>query len=395
MNEASSLTIAHVMGYFMPGLGYQENHLPFAQAAAGHRVHIVTGDRHIPHPDYNAIYGPQLGPRMVGPGVSRMGEVTLLRLPVAFESARRQNPALSGLVEAIADLKPDIIHLHGVTPLTSLQVMASTLHRHHAIVCDHHLCAFNMQPWTALKRAYYALFRLAVLPALSGRVKAWLPISDDAGRVLADCLGITGSNVTVNPLGVDCATFRRSPALGAEWRRRNGLPEGRPLIVHAGKLEPRKNVHVLVEAFRRCSLDATLAIAGGGSAEYLDALRAVADERVVFLPFQPHGELPGLYNAADLGVWPGDDSITIGEARGCGLPMVLTDGSMWVEPAGSRCRWLVGRGATSPLAAVLDRFSACSEDERQSIAKTVADTLSWTVVAGQSVDIYRRAMRRG
>ncbi len=380
------------MGYFMPGLGYQENHLPFAQAALGHRVHILTGDRYVPHPDYDTIYRPHLGPRHVGVGISRVGEVAIHRLAVPFESVRRQNPALTGLVALLHDLRPDVIHLHGVTPLVSLQVMASGLHRHAAIVCDHHLCAFNLEPWTPLKRAYYALFRLAVLPVLRGRVKAWLPISDDARQVLAARLGISGPTVTVNPLGVDCTAFHRSAEAGTNWRRRHGLSEGRPLVVHAGKIEPRKNVHLLVEAFCRTPLDASLAIVGGGPAAYLDSLRTLADSRVVFLPFQPHDELPGLYNAADLGVWPGDDTITIAEARGCGLPVVLTEASMWAGPAGDRMRRLVPRGDVDALAGDLAAFSPAAEDERQAIAADISARLSWQNIAAQSIAIYRSVL---
>jgi hypothetical protein len=42
------MKIVHVMNWYIPNMGYQENILPAEQKKLGHEVYIITSDR-IPH----------------------------------------------------------------------------------------------------------------------------------------------------------------------------------------------------------------------------------------------------------------------------------------------------------------------------------------------------------
>jgi glycosyltransferase involved in cell wall biosynthesis len=400
----AKLTIAHVMGYYAPGLGYQENFLPFEQAALGHDVHIVTGDRYMPHPSYETVYAPRLGPRIVGAGTSAERGVTVHRLAVPFEAERRANPWLSGSPALLARLAPDVVHLHGVTPLSSVAVILSAVARRCALVCDHHLCRFNMAPFHRVKRIYYALARALYVPLARRRVRAWLPINEDAAGVLADVLGIGDGGVHINRLGVDTARFRRDSALGQAWRQAHGIAPDAPLIVHAGRLENRKGLDRLIAAFARAfpagSSDAVLALVGDGEAAVQAALRAQADaleisDRVRFPGMLRHEDLPALFNAADAGAWPGDPSITLIEGLGCGLPMIISDPPGLAYVAGCPGVETVQGDGIDPLAAALSRQSGRSADEREAIAAACAARLGWPAIAAESVAIYRAAIAAG
>src|ERR1700754_1072049 len=141
----------------MPGLGYQENHLPFAQAALGHDVHIVTADR--PVPDARLAATASEDAQHYRPGRSSHHGVTLHRLPVIFEISRRNNLCLRGLARTLDTIGPDVVHLHGVTPFTTLQVLLGPQRSRRAVLVDHHLCHFNLHPWTPVKRAWYWCWR--------------------------------------------------------------------------------------------------------------------------------------------------------------------------------------------------------------------------------------------
>jgi glycosyltransferase involved in cell wall biosynthesis len=43
------------------------------------------------------------------------------------------------------------------------------------------------------------------------------------------------------------------------------------------------------------------------------------------LPFRPHRELPPYYRAADIGVWPTQESMSMLDAAACGLPIIVND----------------------------------------------------------------------
>jgi glycosyltransferase involved in cell wall biosynthesis len=397
--DSGGLVIAHVMGYYMPGLGYQENFLPFEQQAVGNQVHIITGDRYAPHPAYASVYGDQFGPRIVGKGEQIDRGVLIHRLPVPFELTRRNNPWIGGLSDQLNQIKPDIIHLHGVTPLSSLQTILSGKARQWTLVCDHHLCQFNLEPFTLLKRIYYATFRLLLSRYAQKRVTGWLPINEDARMVLASPLGISGTNVHINRLGVDTNSFQPNEVVRKRYRNENGISPDQKLIIFAGKVEPRKRLEDLLIAVATAfpgaeQANAILAIFGGGDETYLKTLGAQAgtlgiQNIVRFHPMQPHDQLPAIFNAADIGVWPGDAAITAIEALSCGLHIILPSNPGLSYVANCSGATEFPRGNTAALAKILASAAGVPGTNRNQIATSCANKLGWQAIARDSISIYK------
>jgi glycosyltransferase involved in cell wall biosynthesis len=129
--------------------------------------------------------------------------------------------------------------------------------------------------------------------------------------------------------GVDTRFFHPERQ-GARWRMRFGVPEGRALVLHVGRLAPEKNLEVLIEAFRlaRRALGdhrATFVVAGDGPR------RALVDARLPWarrLGFLDRADLADLYAAADCCVLP-SASETCGlvalEALATGVPVIAAN----------------------------------------------------------------------
>ncbi|MEU7582899.1 glycosyltransferase family 4 protein [Streptomyces sp. NPDC041068] len=170
----------------------------------------------------------------------------------------------------------------------------------------------------------------------------------------ADCVTYLGES-TRNPVrwamdpgvrferlvpGVDAEGF--GPGLdGWPVRERYGLGDGRPVILCAARLVPRKGQDTLIEALpmvRRAVADATLLLVGAGPDESrlrrLAAEYGVADD-VVFAGGHPHGAMPSFYAAGDAFAMPcrtrrgGMEVEGLGivflEAAAAGLPVVAGD----------------------------------------------------------------------
>lgn len=196
---------------------------------------------------------------------------------------------------------------------------------------------------TFLRRA------LQEIPRAVNEADAVITVSQNSKRDLQTLLEVPESRITVIPeapeehfvpLDRDICRMRVS--------RRYGL-QG-PFILNVGGFSRRKNLPRLVEAFavlcRAASLPHRLVLVGrpgGGSytrcQEVADRLK-VAD-RVVFPGFVAPEDLPSLYNAADLFVFP---SLYEGfglpplEAMACGVPVIAANTSSLPEVVGEAAR---------------------------------------------------------
>ena len=325
------MRIVHVMGYYQSGLGYQENWLPFEQRALGHDVAIVCADRLWPVPNFDEtlgrIVGDRFGPRA---GVTEERGVQIHRLRVLRESVAHAQVLLRGLAGHVQSLAPDVVHLHGVTAPTTHQIVFSGVRAR--LVADSHTCTSNLEPFGWKKRLYYGLYAGGLGRVLAARIRRFLAVCDDARDVLVDHCGVPADRVFVNALGADDARFSPSAEARRRTRAALGVADDDALVIYAGKFNAGKDLEVLLDAYGGLGNDVgptTLLLLGNGARDYEAALRARAAAlpperaaRVRFHDLVPNAELPDFYNAADLGVWPGDPSNTIQEATMCGVPVV-------------------------------------------------------------------------
>jgi len=133
-----------------------------------------------------------------------------------------------------------------------------------------------------------------------------------------------GARVRFIPNGVE----RRKTA-PPDAIRAFGIGE-RDYFLYAGRLSPEKGLECLIEAHRRAGGATRLVIAGGSSysERYIEQLRRVAGERVVFTGFQTGRTLEELYSNALAFVLPSHMeglSVALLEALSYGLPVITSD----------------------------------------------------------------------
>ena len=158
----------------------------------------------------------------------------------------------------------------------------------------------------------------------------------DLARSVLDALGRRDAAEVVRtvPLGTDPSQFR--PGLDAQRARDRYAMEGGPWVLTVARLEWHKGIDTVIKslpAVRAAHPRVRYAIAGTGprlaQLETLAREMGVADI-VRFLGFVPDGDLPGLYNAADLYVGASRRyelmaegfGISLVEASACGLAVV-------------------------------------------------------------------------
>ncbi|HEY7380819.1 MAG TPA: glycosyltransferase family 1 protein [Gaiella sp.] len=124
------------------------------------------------------------------------------------------------------------------------------------------------------------------------------------------------------------------PGLGSGFVPEGPSAElGRPYVLGVGTLEPRKNLGMLVSAWRLLDDDLALALAGGEGW----GADVTSDPRVVRLGYVGDKALPRLYRGASVFVYPSrfeGFGIPIVEAMACGTPVVASSHPSLDEAAG-------------------------------------------------------------
>ncbi len=146
--------------------------------------------------------------------------------------------------------------------------------------------------------------------------------------------GLKNDDLFWVPHAVDTTRFAEMDGAedkAARWRHELGIPSEAPVVLFAGKLEPKKAPDVLIEAF--LGLDtrkAHLVLVGSGPMEESLHHRTEEHSRVHFLGFQNQSEMPVVYRIGDVFVLPSRGpgetwGLAVNEAMACGRAVVVSD----------------------------------------------------------------------
>lgn len=182
------------------------------------------------------------------------------------------------------------------------------------------------------------------------RLSAWraariITVSHFSKHEIVARYGIPADKVIVTPGGVDLDVF--TPVADQEHLRaiRTRYGTSDRFILYVGTIQPRKNLVRLVKAFGMLKageeVPHKLVMAGKPGWMYDDVYATVHElglqEEVIFTGYVPDADLPALYSAAELFVYP---SLCEGlgrpvlEAMACGTPALASNTSAFPEVLG-------------------------------------------------------------
>lgn len=393
------MRIVHAVDYLMPTLGYQEMLLPKWNARHGHETHIVTSDRYSLIPNYDQIFGPLLGPRILTPGTTTIEGVQVHRLPTRIEFSGRV--WLAGLTRKIAELAPDAVFVHGTSSPMAVRLAWWAKRARVALIMDNHM-TFSSRRHSLAGRGYYPLLRWITRTVLVPGSYRFVGVAQECCDFLAQAQAVPAERIEMLPLGIDPDLFHPDDAAGAAFRRENGIPANARVVLQTGKITPDKGADLLAEAMAplmATAPDIVLLLVGSGPPAYIARVReklnthGVAD-RLVIHPLVPVEKLAGVFAAADLCVFARAASLSCLEAAACARPVLMSD-----MPIG-RWRASMGVGLTfaaehvSDLRAVIAAMLGDAEARQrlgQAARQSVAAHFSYDVIASQSEKLLDRA----
>lgn len=317
--------------WFSENMGYVENKLPPALANLGCEVHVVTSDMNIyaTNSELYKIYEPYLGPAFVDPGVKQMDGFMLHRIP---HYATKYGVGLKGLREKFAEIKPDIVYLFEINTEHTLQVINLKNEFGYKIFTESrlHLSVYT-PPRGFVKRIVHYFTDRAKWKAAGLHFEKCYPVAPDVFYVIQKYFGQRKSKCFLSSLAVDTDLFKPITT-DAERIARQQLRERLKfspediVCIYTGRFTDEKGTILLAQAIDNLHKQGKTKFKGfflgTGSASYEEKI--LAHRGCCIHPFVQSNELVRFYHAADLGVWPKQESTSQLDAAACGLPIIIS-----------------------------------------------------------------------
>jgi glycosyltransferase involved in cell wall biosynthesis len=250
--------------------------------------------------------------------------------------------------------------------------------------------ALRQKSWR--KAPYLALYeRRNLASAACLRALTRHEVEDYRNAGIKGSVAIVPNGVTI-PLESDSALlYQKFPDL-----------RSRRIVLYLGRLHRKKGIDLLCRAWSRTAPkfpDAVLFIAGPDSEGTLSHLRSIVADagiasRVIFAGMLSGPLKWSALAAAEIFVLPSHSegfSVSIVEAMGMGVPVIVTRQCWFPEVAENACGWIIEPDVDEAAKALAQGLSMSQNERvaRQANARNLVETrYSWTVVGQMMVQVY-------
>jgi glycosyltransferase involved in cell wall biosynthesis len=240
-----------------------------------------------------------------------------------------------GLRNKLQEIRPDIVQTEAAIGWLPLDAAMFKLQLGYKLFTGSHYHA-SVFPLANRKHHLWDPERLRVIMSrsLPGRAVSQLatkcyPTSDDCADVAVRFFGVQRNKIEVCPLGVDLDIFRPIQQEGdarerQELRAQLGFADDEIVCIYTGRFSQAKNPLLLAKAIDELAARGEpyrgLFVGNGTQGDEIQQQRNCCVH-----PFVNFSELPRFFRAADIGVWPTQESMSMLDAAACGLPIVVND----------------------------------------------------------------------
>jgi len=258
---------------------------------------------------------------------------------------------------------------------------------------------FFPEDWSKL-----ALWALKILVPLSARRSCQIiALSQSSKRHIMEALKISEDKINVTYMGVDKIFHphhNRREIL--KIKKRIGIKGD--FILSVANSHPHKNLRRLLQAYHILRKDKgithQLLLAGNPGRGHLELVKMVRKlgmgHEVIFTGYLPHHQMPLVYQAADLFVFPSlyeGFGLPILESMACGTPVVSSNAASLPEVVG-RAGILVDPHDANEMAGAMCRVLSDKSLTEDLIKNGLEQSkrFSWMQTAKETLTIYKKAM---
>ncbi len=388
---------------FSKNMGYLENMLPRHLARAGADMHVIAMD--LPPyywmPESRATYGDFAQNSPAG----TTQQIDGFTLHIVGHQKIAGYMRMVGLEEKLAALQPDIVQCSAVIGWIPLDAALYRFRFGYRLFSGNHYHA-SVFPLAQKQTSWWNPERLRCTVTRS--LPGWLvslvtekcyAIAPDCADVAARFFGVPREKIEICPLGVDTQLFHpvmsdEDLACRRDLRSRLGFTDSDIVCIYSGRFSQDKNPRLLAQAVAELVSQGKPfrgLFVGKGSQQV--AIAESAGCRVH--DFVPVRDLGKYFRAADIAVWPTQESLSMLDAAACGLPVVVN------QTVSARER-IEGNGLFYQLGDVHDLVRLLDQLGDAGIRRELGDCgagkmereFSWGMIAERRLRDYEAALNR-
>lgn len=389
------MKVAVVTPWYSKNMGYAENFLPAALALEGAETHVVTSNAQIycNHPDYKSIYEPYIGPAFVECGVEDIQGYKLHRLPHKNTASM---PKIKGLYAYLKALKPDIIQTFEIDHPTSFTAALYCMLNGAKLFTECHVHASVMVRKRRDALFFWLNFIRLGLRFTNMATRKCYPIAPDVERIAIHHYKVPPRKIEVQSLGVDTSMFHEIKGKAETSRRialrkKLGIKPSEVLCIYTGRFTASKDPFLLGEAIEKLGAKSKFRALFLGAGDAASIAKLSKYKNCIVHKFVQAKELPQYYQAADIGVWPKEESTSQLDAVACGLPIIISNRVQATERIEGNGLQYVENDAED-LARKIAKLSSKKKRTqmgRQGAAKII-EKFSWRNIAKSRLGDYAR-----
>jgi len=327
------MKIVHIMGYFVPELGYQEYYLAKAHKKMGHDVYVVASDMIYPFSNIKKMFkdiGKNIKNRKRKPGFEVIDGLKVHWMPHIVEYT--DFILCRNVGKVLEKIRPDIVFAHESRQGMTCQAAPYKEKLGFKLIVDQHDNYHEMpgKIKNFLRATDYFGFRKHLIDYNFRKSDRIVAVTKRTKEFLIKTHKISPKKIELIELGVDTDLYKYKRKEAIELRKKLGIKGNEIVLIFSGIIFSRKNIELLINAFYEIYNDYNLRliIVGDGEKGYMQELKQLARDlklgnKIIFSGFVKKEKLPVYYSAADIGVWPGNNSVSIIEAMACRLPIIM------------------------------------------------------------------------
>lgn len=305
--------------FYIENMEYQENVLPRKHKEMGHEVYIIASRYTFDNNKH--IYLRDAGSYSNKDGIP----VTILDYSKPSLLSRYLQ-CYKGLYDKIYSIKPDIIFIHGCQFYGIKEIIKYKKRNPNVrLLADNHADYIN----TPIKGFKYFLLNKVIWAHC---VKKTIPFIEKYWGVtplrvdyLMNVYKIPENKVDLLIMGGDESFIHteQKSAIRKEFCESLSIPQDSFVIVTGGKIDKKKNIHLLIREFEKVHITNQYLVIFGSIPNDLKPLLETNDKNIIFVGWKNPKEIYNMFVSFDLGFFPGTHSVLWEQACASGLPCVF------------------------------------------------------------------------